>query len=245
MSVNLEESPIDRLLREKREDAYEIHEDDILEFLSPDRNSSSKLVVDKYKKELYIRTRLYHSARMIDENIYLQSNILIGKFTEEQIQSIIEDISSRLRQIELPEILQKIPYNFVIAEEDENYTEFSYVLEYENIDSYDQLRSKTEAILVNSYELIFGYLMKMGLFIQVSLNQFLLQPEIEMKLLEIRSNLFHAKFYATMTGRFASDQRRIAQSMKKDALSLIAKFEKDYPDIASEKLQNIRTFFDI
>ena len=96
-----------------------------------------------------------------------------------------------------------------------------------------------------SFELIFGFLLKMGLFIQNALNQFLLEPDVELKLLEIRKILFQAKFYATMTGRFASDQRRIAQSMKKEALDLIAKFQSDYPKIAAEKLQNIREFFNI
>ena len=48
-----------------------------------------------------------------------------------------------------------------------------------------------------------------------------------------------------MTGRFASDQRRIAKSMRKEALDLVAKFQSDYPKIASEKLQNIREFFNL
>ena len=87
--------------------------------------------------------------------------------------------------------------------------------------------------------------MKEGYFIQAKINQFLVQPELELKLLEIRKILFQAKFYTTMTGRFANDQRRIAQSMKKDALELIAKFQNEYPEIASEKLQVIREFFNL
>ncbi|MHA1651559.1 MAG: hypothetical protein ACTSYB_15315 [Candidatus Helarchaeota archaeon] len=244
-NVNLEESPIERLWREKKEDALEVYEDDTLEFLSPDRTSTSKVVLNKWKKELYLETKLYHSARMIDENIYMASNIIAGKFTEEQLRQIIEDISARLRQIEIPKMLREIPYNFKIVEQDSDYTKFAYTLSYADITSYDELRTKFETVLVNSFELIYGYLMKMGYFIQTALNQFKHQPQIELKLMEIRTLIFREKFYATMTGRFANDQRRIAQSMKEEALNLIKQFEEEYPDIAQERLREIREFFDI
>ncbi|MFX1293766.1 MAG: hypothetical protein ACFFD2_02735 [Promethearchaeota archaeon] len=241
----MNEPPIERLLREKRDDAIEIYDYNILEFLSPDRNSSSKLIVDKFTKKLYVETKLYHSTRMIDENIYLASNVLSENYTENQIRQIIDDISARLRQIELPKKLQNVPFNYQIVDQDKEYTKFSYTLSYEEISSYEKLRAEFETILMNSFELIYGYLMKMRFFIQAALNQFLIQPKIELKLLEIRSLLFRAKFYTAMTGRFASDQKRIAQSMRKDALKLIAQFKEEYPDIASERLQEIYEFFEI
>ena len=241
----MDEPPIDRLLREKEEEALEKDEDTLV-FLSPDRNSTSKLVVDRYEKTLSIEATLYHSTRMIDQNIYLASNILLEKFTEEQIRDIIDDISARLRAIELPQILQESQYGFKITDQDKEYTKFSYIISYEKEDlSYKALRDEFETILMNSFELIYGYLMKMGLFIQTELNQFLLQPLIEMKLLAIGKLLFQAKFYTTMTGRFASDQRRIAQSMRKEALELIENFEKEFPDLANNKLKDIKNFFNI
>jgi hypothetical protein len=86
--------------------------------------------------------------------------------------------------------------------------------------------------------------MKMSLFIEMELNKFLIEST-EMKLLEIRKVLFRAQFYAKMTGRFASDQQRIAQNMRKEALALINHFQEEYPEIASEKLQDIRNYFQV
>lgn len=241
----MDEPPIDRLLREKEDEALE-KEEDTLVFLSPDRNSTSKLVVNRYEKTLSIEATLYHSTRMIDQNIYLASNILSEKFTEEQIRDIIDDISARLRAIELPKILQKIQYGFKITDQDEEYTKFSYSISYEKEDlSYKALRDEFETILMNSFELIYGFLMKIMLFIQTELNQFLLQPLIEVRLLAIRKLLFQVKFYETMTGRFASDQRRIAHSIRKEALELIENFEKEFPDLANNKLKDIKNFFNI
>ncbi|NVM53090.1 MAG: hypothetical protein HWN66_05260 [Candidatus Helarchaeota archaeon] len=239
----MDEPPVDRLLREKEDEAIEKFED-ALEFLSPDRNSTSKLIVDGVEKKLHIETILHHNMRMIDQNIYLSSNILSGKFTEDQIREIIDDISARLRVIELPKMLQKIQYGFKIVNQDDEYTKFSYSISYDKDDmSYDILSTEFETVLMNSFELVYGFLMKIGFFIQAELNQFLVQPDVELKLLEIRKLLFQAKFYATMTGRFANDQRRIALSMKKEAIELINKFEGEYSDIASEKLEGIRDFF--
>ena len=243
--MTLDEPPIDRLLREKEDEALEKDEDTLV-FLSPDRNSTSKLVVNRYEKTLSIEATLYHSTRMIDQNIYLASNILSEKFTEEQIRDIIDDISARLRTIELPKILQKIQYGFKITDQDEEYTKFSYIISYEKEDlSYKALRDEFETILMNSFELIYGFLMKIMLFIQTKLNEFLIQPLIEVRLLAIRKLLFQVKFYETMTGRFASDQRRIAQSIRKEALELIENFEKEFPDLANNKLKDIKNFFNI
>ncbi len=241
----MDEPPIDRLLREKEDEAIE-KDDDVLVFRSPDRNSTSKLIINRYEKTLSIETTLYHSTRMIDQNIYLVSNALSGKFTEDQIRDIIDDISARLRVIKLPNLLEKILYNFKIVDKDEEYTKFSYVLSYDKEDlSYKTLRDKFETILMNSFELIYGFLMKIMFFIQTGLNEFILQPTIEMKLLGIRKILFQAKFYATMTGRFANNQRRISHSMRKEALELIENFEKEFPDLAKDKLIEIRTFFNL
>lgn len=241
----MEEPPIDRLLREKDDDAIE-KDDDVLVFLSPDRNSSSKLIVDREQGELRVETTLHHNTRLIDQNIYLSSSILTDKFSEEKIREIIDDVSARLRLIELPKVFQKIPYDFEIVEKEDEYSKFSYSLAYEEKDlSYDALRTEFETILMNSFELIYETILKMGFFIQAGLNQFLVQPEVELKLLEIRNLLFRAKFYAMMTGRFASDQQRIAQSMRKEALELINKFQEEYPEEASERLQEVRDFFEI
>lgn len=241
----MEELPIERLLREKKEDAIDVIDDNTLDFISPDRKSSSRLVINLKTGELFVQTKLHHGSRMIDENIYLNSSILSEKFSEEQIRQIIEDISARLRQIELGKILEKIPYNFQIIEQEEDFTKFSFTLMYEKFEIYDELRNEVETILVNSFELIYGLLMKMGFFIQTSLNEFLRQPLIELKLLEIRTLLFRQKFYSKMSGRFANDQQRIAQAMKKDALNLLDLFEKEFPGIALDKLQEIRVFFEL
>ncbi len=239
------ELPIERLLQEKKEDAIEVHDENTLEFLSPDRHSSSKMIYNKWKEELTIETTLYHGARMIDENIYVASNILAANFTEEQIREIIEDVSARLRQMELPKMLQTVAYNFKIEEQDESSTKFAYTFSYEEFSSYETLKAEVEKRLMYSFELIYGYLIKISFFIESALNQFLLEPVIELKLLEIRKLLFRARFYDTMTGRFAGDQRRIAQSMKKDALNLLTQFQKEYPDLASERLQEIQKFFEL
>ena len=143
-------------------------------------------------------------------------------------------------------ILQKIQYGFKITDQDEEYTKFSYSISYEKEDlSYKALRDEFETILMNSFELIYGFLMKIMLFIQTKLNEFLIQPLIEVRLLAIRKLLFQVKFYETMTGRFASDQRRIAQSIRKEALELIENFEKEFPDLANNKLKDIKNFFNI
>jgi hypothetical protein len=242
MKQNLEEVPIERLLREKENDAIEVFKNG-LEFLSPDRNSTSKLIVNRGLEELYIETNLYHSARMIEQNTYLASNILSGKFSEEQIREIIEDISARLRTIELPNMLKVIQYKFKIIEQDEDSTKFSYTLIYGDL-TYDELRTQFETILMNSFELIYGYLMKMGFFIQEVLNQFLLQPQIELKLLAIRTLLFHAQFYDKMTGRFANEQKRIAHSMRKEALDLIAHFREEFPEVAEARLKDFQNLLE-
>ena len=107
----MEEPPIDRLLREKEDEAIDKDEDS-LDFVSPDRKSVSKLVVDRVERTLSIQTILYHSTRMIDQNIYLASNILANKYSEEKIREIIDDISARLRRITLPKMLEQIQYGF-------------------------------------------------------------------------------------------------------------------------------------
>jgi len=242
----VDERPIDRLLREKENEALEV-DGNTLEFLSPDRNSSSKMIINKRYREIQIETILHHSARMIEQNIYFLSDILTGKFTEEQIHDIIEDISARLRLIELPELLQTTSqYAFKIIDQDDEGTKFAYTISYENpeYEDYDALRNAVDKALMNSFELIYNYLMKMSLFIETELNKFLIEAT-EIKLLEIRKILFRAQFYAKMTGRFASDQQRIAQNMRKEALALINQFQEEYPEIASEKLQEIRNYFKI
>ncbi|HUY00742.1 MAG TPA: hypothetical protein VMV49_14370 [Candidatus Deferrimicrobium sp.] len=242
MKRNLEEQPIDRLLREKENDAIEVHNDG-LEFLSPDRNSTSKLIVNRVLEELYIETSLYHSIRMVEQNIFLASNILSDKFSEEQIREIIEDISARLRTIELPNMLKIVQYGFKIIEQQEDFTRFSYTLIY-GLLTYEELRTQFETILMNSFELIYSYLIKIGFFIQGVLNQFLLQPEIELKLLAIRTLLFRAEFYEKMTGRFANEQKRIAHSMQKEARDLIAQFRKEFPEIAEERLKEYQNLWE-
>ena len=242
----MEEQPINRLLREKESEAIDV-DGETFEFLSPDRNSSSKMII-KRNKEIQIETTLPHSARMLEQNIYLLStDMLSGKFTEDQIHDIIDDISARLRLIELPELLQKkSQYHFKIIDQDEDGTTFGYSIPYEDpeYEDYETLRKAVDTALMNSYELIHNYLMKMSLFIEMELNKFLIELT-EIKLLEIRKTLFRAQDYAKMTGRFASDQQRIAQNMKKEALALIDRFQEEYPEIASEKLQEIRTYFKI
>ncbi|MHA1266239.1 MAG: hypothetical protein ACTSRS_13485 [Candidatus Helarchaeota archaeon] len=241
----MEESPVDRLIREKEDEAIE-KDEDVLIFVSPDRKSTSKLIVQRDEKKLIIQTTLYHNTRMIDENIYLAANILSGKFKEEEIRDIIDDVSARLRLIEYPKMLEQIEYGFEIIDRDENSTKFRRVISYENENlTYERLRDEFETILMRSYELIYGFLLKMSLFIQTELNQFLLHPEKEMKLLEIRKLLFQAKFYTTMSGRFANDQQRIARSMRKEALELLAAFRKEFGDQSSDQLQEIREFFEL
>jgi len=203
------------------------------------------MIVDRRARELRIETVLYHGARMIEQNIYLSTEILSGKFTEDQIHDIIEDISARLRLMELPELLQNPPqYKFKIVDQDEEGTKFAFSIPFDNpeYEDYDALRKEVDAILVASFELVYNYLLKMSFFVEVELNKFLVE-ETEMRLLEIRKILFRAQFYTKMTGRFANEQQRIAQSMKKEALVLISQFEKDYPAIAAEKLQQLREFF--
>jgi len=242
----LNENPINRLIREKESEAIEI-DDDTLEFLAPDRNITSKMIVNRRTREVRIETVLHHGARMIEQNIYLLSDILSGKFTEEQIHDIIEDISARLRLIELPELLQKPPqFNFKIVDQDEEGTKFAYQIPFDNpeYNDYNALRKEVDAVLVASYELVYNYFLKMSFFIEVELNKFLIEAT-EIKLLEIRKILFRAQFYTKMTGRFANEQQRIAQSMRKEALALIKQFEKDCPAIAAEKLQRIREFFQV
>lgn len=241
-----DELPINRLVREKESEAIEV-DGNTLEFLSPDRNSVSKMIINKRNEEIQIETVLHHGARMIEQNIYLLSDILTGKFSEEQIHDIIEDISARLRLIELPELLQKTTqYNFKIVDQDDEGAKFAYSISYEKpeYEEYDALRKEVDTALMNSFELIYNFLMKMSFFIETELNKFLIDAT-EMKLLEIRKVLFRAQFYAKMTGRFASDQQRIAQNMKKEALALITQFQEEYPEIASEKLQEIRNYFKI
>lgn len=242
----MNESPLARLIREKESEAIEV-DGDTLEFLAPDKNITSKMIVNRRSRELRIETVLRHGARMIEQNIYLLSDILSGKFTEEQIHDIIEDISARLRLIELPELLEKpLQYNFKIVDQDEEGTKFAYTILYDNpeYDDYNTLRKEVDAILLGSFELVYNFLLKMSFFIEVELNKFLVETT-EIRLLEIRKILFRAQFYTKMTGRFANEQQRIAQTMKKEALVLISQFEKDYPAIASEKLQQLRTFFKI
>ncbi|MHA1278676.1 MAG: hypothetical protein ACTSQI_12780 [Candidatus Helarchaeota archaeon] len=241
----MEERPIDRLLREKGEDAIEKDEDTLI-FLSPDQKSASKLIIDRYERKLIIETTLHHSTRMIDENIYMSANSLSNQFSDTQIRDIIDDISARLRLMELPELLQKIQYGFETVEKEEEYTKFAYELFYGDEEiSYETLREKFETILMNSFELIYEFLLKIGLFIHTALEEFKLQPEMTLKLLRIRSLLFDAKFHEKMTGRFAGDQLRIARSMKKDALDLINQFKEEYPKVATEKLRKIQNFFEI
>jgi hypothetical protein len=242
----LNESPIARLIREKESEAIDV-DGDTLEFLAPDKNITSKMIVNRRSGEVQIETVLHYGARMIEQNIYFLSEILAGKFTEDQIHDIIEDISARLRLMELPELLQKPPeYKFKIVDQDEEGTKFTYAIPYDDpiYDDYNALRKEVDAILMASFELVYNYLLKMSLFIEVELNKFLVE-ETEMRLLEIRKILFRAQFYTEMTGRFANEQQRIAQSMKKEALVLISQFEKDYPAIAAEKLQQLRDFFKI
>ncbi len=241
----MEEPPIDRLLRELGEDAID-KDEDTLTFVSPDRNAASKLLIDRYSGTLVIETALRHSARLIDGNIYMKSDMLSDFFSEEQIREIIDDISARLLRMELPEMLQHIKYEFKIVEEEDDYTKFAHELVYnEEGLSYDALRDKVKTLLANSFDLIYGFLLKMGLFIHTALEQFAIQPEIEYKLLKIRALLFDAKFREKMTGRFARDQQRIAGSMRRDAIELMQKFEEEFPNIATERLEKIRAFFEI
>jgi hypothetical protein len=242
----LHESPIDRLIREKGSEAVDI-DGDTLEFMAPDRNVTSKMIMNQRTREIHIESTLHYGARMIEQNIYFLSDILSGKFTEEQIHDIIEDISARLRLIELPALLEKPPqYNFKIVDQDEEGTKFAYVIPYNDpkYDEYDALRKEVDAILVASFELVYNYVLKIRFFIEVELNKFLVEAT-EMRLLEIRKILFRAQFYTKMTGRFANEQQRIAQSMKKEALVLISQFEKDFPTFAAEKLQHLRDFFKV
>jgi hypothetical protein len=241
----LEEPPIDRLLRELEGDAID-KDDDTLTFVAPDRNTASKLLVDKYNGTLVIETVLRHSARYIDENIYMKSDMLSDHFSEEQIREIIDDISARLLRMELPEMLQNIKYGFKIVEEEEDYTKFTNELRYTEEElAYDALRDKVKMFLTNSFELIYGFLLKMGFFIHNALEQFAIQPEIQYKLLKIRALLFDAKFREEMTGRFARDQQRIARSIRKDAIELMGQFEENFPSVATDSLEKIRVFFEI
>ncbi|MDD1776663.1 MAG: hypothetical protein LUQ65_00725, partial [Candidatus Helarchaeota archaeon] len=146
----MNESPLARLIREKESEAIDI-DGDTLEFLAPDKNVTSKMIVNRRTGELRIETVLPHGARMIEENIYRLSDILSGKFTEDQIHDIIEDISARLRLIELPELLEKpLQYNFKIIDQDEEGTKFAYAIPYDNpeYDDYDALRKEVDALLV-------------------------------------------------------------------------------------------------
>lgn len=240
----MNESPIARLIHEKESEAIEV-DGDTLEFLAPDRNITSKMIVDRRIREIRIETVLHHGARMLEQNIYLSSEFLSGKFTEDQIHDIIEDISARLRLMELPELLRKPPqYKFKIVDQDDEGTKFAYSIPFDSptCEDYDALRKEVDAMLVASYELVYNYLLKMSFFVEVELNKFLVE-ETEMRLLEIRKILFRAQFYTKMTGRFANEQQRIAQSMKKEALGLINQFEKDYPKVAAERLPQLRDFF--
>lgn len=240
----MEEPPVERLLREKEEDAID-NDDGVLVFSSPDRQSTSKLRMDQSNQRLIIETTLPHSTRMIDENIYMASNILAGKFTDDQIHEIIDDISARLKHIQFPKMFEEIKYGFQIIDKDAEYTKFAYFIPYNEELTYDSLRETFETVLMQSFELIYSYFMEMSFFIQTELNAFLMQPEVGLKLLEIRKLLFQAKFYTTMSGRFAGDQRRIAQSMRKEARELLELFEKEFPETASTQVQEIKDFFEL
>ncbi|MHA1269680.1 MAG: hypothetical protein ACTSPY_07805 [Candidatus Helarchaeota archaeon] len=220
---------IDELMLELSFDGLR-HDKNTIEFYSPDGITSTILKLNEDFKIFILETKISHNFNQLEGSVYTFAQDLYNQYSEDIVRDIIEDIAIQIKYILFPEIFNKIE-SFELKDTMDHESTFFYQIDYHDKE-YNKIREEIYKALDMSFKMILDIQDQISIFIEKSIKKYIENPEIEIKVLEIKKKLFKVQFYNSMSGRFAGEQRRKAKRVYKEALDLYHKF----------KLENIEEF---
>ena len=217
-------------------------DENTIEFHSPDNITTTILSLNTDFFTITLKTKIYHSFNQIEGTIFTLSNELYNEFSEDTVTDIIEDIATRIKYLLFPKIYNSLEV-FELKESLNHESTLFHKIDYKDKD-YETLKQEIYQAIDYSFKLILNLQEKIGIFIEKNVKDFLNNPEIEIIVLKIKNKLFRVQFYSSMTGRFASEQKRKAKKVYKEAIDLYEKFKKEFPEEAKKREEIMNFLFD-
>jgi hypothetical protein len=217
----------------------------LIEFYSPDRITSTLLILNEDFNTFTLETKLFHSFNQIQGSVYTLSEELFTiqeKHSEDTVREIIEDIATQVKYVLLPKIYDTLE-KFELKESMDHESTFFYQIDYKDKE-YSELKQEIYNAIDHSFKLILKIQEQIATFIEKNIKKYIENPEIESKVLEIKKRLFQVQFYSSMTGRFSNVQKRKAKVIYKEAMDLHENFKKQYPEEAKKRKKFLEMLFD-
>ncbi|MBD3230847.1 MAG: hypothetical protein GF329_21900 [Candidatus Lokiarchaeota archaeon] len=233
--------PIEELFIELSFDGIRKDENTI-EFHSPDGITITTAKLDQDFYTITLETKLYHSFNQVQGTIYTLSQELYEKYSDETIREIIEDIATQIKYILLPKIFKNLK-KFELKETLDHESVFFYQIDYKD-KPYEELKKEIYGMIDYSFKLILKIQEKIAEFIEKSIEQYLNNPKIEIKVLEIKKRLFQVQFYSSMDGRFSDNHIRKAKRLFNEAQQLYEEFKKKFPKEAKKRKDFLEMLFE-
>ena len=223
----MEFNPIEELMLELSLDGVR-KDKNTVEFVSPDGLITTTLKLNEYNQTITLETKLMHGFSQLEGLVYSFAEELYNRYTDQVVRDIIEDIATQIKYILFPELFNNLE-RFELKDSMEHESTFECLIDYKD-KPYEEIKEEVYSAIDDSFKMITQIHKQVQSFIEENINKYLQNPEIELKLLEIKKRLFQVQFYLSMTGRFAEEQKHKAKRIYREAINLYEKFKADYPE---------------
>ncbi|MHC1591102.1 MAG: hypothetical protein ACXQS8_03380 [Candidatus Helarchaeales archaeon] len=229
------ESVIREKLAEREEEGLVQHVDPftVRVFSRNDKRISALVHLDVKHKRIKFSATLQHDPTILERSIQFVAKNIEPRFSNEEYAQILEDVYLQLKHLIMPEVLKKQGEDdrFEIETIGEDFTNFNLYLYYETM-PIEEVSKLFEPYLEETFTRLIQVSNRIGEYITYAVGLFEVRTPIEMKLLQIRKQIFQAQFYhKTSRGRFADTHKQKFLKFKETAEKMFEEFRKEYPKV--------------